>query len=60
MSVHYHPGMKDVVEDAHRRLSIGSVAHVKEERKELKQDVHMLYRLGVHLTSISYSGVTVS
>ncbi|WMV59104.1 hypothetical protein MTR67_052489 [Solanum verrucosum] len=30
-----------------------------EERKELAKDVHRLARLGVHLMSISYGGVTI-
>ena len=38
---------------------MGSVAHVKEERKELVKDVHKLARLGVCLMSILGSGVTV-
>ena len=59
MSVHYHPGKANVVADALSRLSMGSVAHVEEKRKELVKDVHRLARLGVRLTSISDSGVTV-
>ncbi|WMV41286.1 hypothetical protein MTR67_034671 [Solanum verrucosum] len=59
MSVHYHPGKTNVVADALSRLSMGSVAHVEEERKELAKDVHRLARLGVRLMSISDSGVTV-
>jgi len=35
MSVHYHPGKANVVENALSRLSMGSVAHVEEERKEI-------------------------
>ena len=35
MSVHYHPSKANVVVDTFRRLSMGSVAHVEEERKEL-------------------------
>ena len=58
MSVHYHPGKANVVVDALSRLSIGSVAHVKEERKELVKDVHRLALLGVRLMSISNSGVS--
>ena len=42
MSVHYHPGKANVVEDALSRLSMGSVAHVVEEKKELVRDVHKL------------------
>ena len=37
------------------RLSMGSVAHVEEERKELVKDVHSLARLGICLISISDS-----
>ena len=33
MSVHYHPAKANVVADALSRLSMGSVAHVEEERK---------------------------
>ncbi|KAH0633127.1 hypothetical protein KY284_035913 [Solanum tuberosum] len=59
MSVHYHPGKANVVADALSRLSMGSVAHVEEERKELARDVHRLTRLGVRLMSISDGGVTI-
>ncbi|KAH0719580.1 hypothetical protein KY285_015611 [Solanum tuberosum] len=59
MSVHYHSGKANVVADALSRLSMGSVAHVEEERKELAKDVHRLARLGVLLMSISDGGVTV-
>ena len=59
MSVHYHHGKVNVVADVLSRLSMGSVAHVEEERKELVQDVHELARLGVPLISISYNGVIV-
>ncbi|KAH0682737.1 hypothetical protein KY285_020250 [Solanum tuberosum] len=59
MSVHYHPGKANVVADALSRLSMGSVAHVEEERKELAKDVHRLARLGVRLMSISDGGVMV-
>ena len=41
-SVHYHPGKANVVADALSRLSIGSVAHVEEERKELVKDAHRI------------------
>ena len=59
MSVHYHHGKANVVPGALSRLSMGSVAHVEEERKELARDVHRLARLGVRLMSISDGGVTV-
>ena len=59
MSVHCHPCKENVVPDALNILSIGSVAHVEEERKEIMKDVHRLTRLGVRLMSISDSGVIV-
>ena len=52
MNVSYHPGKANVVADALSILSMGSVAHVEEERKELVKDVHRLARLGVRLMSI--------
>ena len=58
MSVHYHPGKANVVADALSKLSMGSVAHVDDERKELVKDVHRLARLGVRLMRISDSGMT--
>ena len=57
MSVHYDLGKLNVVVDALRRLSRGSVDYVEEERKELVKDVHMLAHLGVRVISISNSGV---
>ena len=45
MSVLYHPGKANVVADALSRFSIGSVAHVEDEKKELVRDVHRLARL---------------
>ncbi|KAH0743187.1 hypothetical protein KY290_031180 [Solanum tuberosum] len=59
MSVYYHPGKANVVADALSTLSMGSVAHVEEEKKELAKDVNRLARLGVRLMSISNGGVTV-
>ena len=59
ISVHYHPGKANVIANSLSRLSICSVAHVGDERKELVKDVHRLARLGVLLMSISNNGVTV-
>ena len=47
MSVYYHPCKANVVADDLSRLSMGSVAHVEEERKDLVKDVHRLACLGV-------------
>ncbi|WMV32696.1 hypothetical protein MTR67_026081 [Solanum verrucosum] len=51
MNVLYHPSKASVVADALSRLSIGTVAHVEEERKELAKDVYRLGRLGVCLST---------
>ena len=59
MSVNYYSGKNNIVKNALSILSMGSVAHVREERKELAKEVHRIARLGVHLMSISYGGVTV-
>ena len=59
MSVHYNRGKANVIKDALSRLSMYSVAHVDEERKELFKDVHGISRLGICLMSISYNGVTI-
>ena len=59
MSVRYHPGKTTVVENSLRRLSMGTVAQVEEERKALVKDVHKLARLRVLLVRISDNGVTV-
>ena len=52
MSVHYHPCKANVVADALRKLTMGNVAHVKEEMKDLVKDSHILARLGVRFMSI--------
>lgn len=49
MTVHYHPAKANLVEDDHRSLFMGSVAHFKEERNEQAKNVHRLGSLGVHL-----------
>ena len=56
MSVHYHSGKANVVADALRILTIGSVSHAEEERKELVKVVHRISCLVVRLMSISDSG----
>jgi len=49
MSVLYHLGKVNVVVDALSRMSMGSVAHVEKDKKELAHEVHHLARLGVRL-----------
>ena len=59
MSVHYYPNKVNVVEDTLRRLSMGSVAHVENERKEIAKVFQRRRLLGVRVISISYGGVIV-
>lgn len=49
MSVFYHPGKANVVADSLSRLSMGSVAYVENDKKELVREVHRLTKLGVRL-----------
>ena len=56
MNVHYHPCKANIVTDALSRLSMGSIAHVEVEKKELAKDVHRLARLGLRLVDTT-SGV---
>ena len=49
MSVLYHPGKTNVVADLLSRMTMGSLSHVEEAKKDLVKDVHRLARLGVRL-----------
>ena len=59
MSVHYHPGKSNVVAGALSRLSMGSVSHIDDEKKELVKGVHQFARLGVRLVDTLSRGVSV-
>ncbi|WMV18906.1 hypothetical protein MTR67_012291 [Solanum verrucosum] len=59
MSVFYQPDKANVVADALSWLSIGSVSHIKKDKKELVQDVHRLAWLGVQLVDSTKGGVMV-
>src|SRR5688572_1489441 len=59
MSVLYHSGKANVVADALSRLSMSSVSHVEDGKKELVCDVHRLARLGVRLVDSSDGSVTI-
>ena len=48
MSDLYHPGKANVVLDALSQLSMVSVDHVPDDKKELVNEVHRLDWLGVH------------
>ena len=58
MNVHYHPGKAIIVDDALRRMSMGSTTHVEDEKKELEKDVHRLARLGVRLVDSTSGSVS--
>ena len=49
MSVIYHPDKANVVADSLSRMTMVSVSHVDEAKKDLVKDVHRLDRLGVRL-----------
>ncbi|KAH0709715.1 hypothetical protein KY284_011142 [Solanum tuberosum] len=59
MSVLYHPSKANVFVDTLSRMSMNSVAHVEDEKKELVRDVHRLAQLGVQLVDSTEGGVMV-
>ena len=42
MCVPYHPGKANVVMDALRRITMGSVSHVEEAKKDLVNNFHRM------------------
>ena len=60
MCIVYHPGKANVVVDSLYRLSMGSTAHVEEEKRELAKYVHRLARLGVRLMYSTEGGIVVT
>lgn len=59
MNVLYHPFKANLVVDDLSWLSMGSVAHVEKERKELGKDVHRLACFGVGFRDMSDGGMLV-
>ena len=59
MNVHYHPGKAKVVDDSLSRLSMGSVSHIDDEKKELVKELHQFARFGVRLVDTPSGGVSV-
>ena len=57
MSVLYNPGKANVVMDALNHLSMGSVSHVYESKKDLVKYFHWLSRLGVRLEDSPNGGL---
>lgn len=59
MSSLYQPDKANVVVDYLSRLSMGSVAHLEDEKKYFVCDFHRLARLGVQLVDSTNGGVMV-
>ena len=60
MSVLHHPVKTNVVTDALGRMTMGSVSHIEEAKKDLVNDVHSLARLGVVLEDSMNGGFVVN
>ena len=59
MSILYHPSNENIVADAMSRKTMGSVAHVPDDKKVLVKEVHKLARLGVRLEDCTNRGSIV-
>ena len=59
MSVLYQPGKANVVADALSRMTMGSVSHLDEAKKDLAREVHRLSRLGVRFECSPDGGAKV-
>ena len=60
MSILYHSYKYNVVFDYLNCLSIGSTAHVEEEKRELAKDVHKHSCFGVRLMDLTERGIVVT
>ncbi|WMV25255.1 hypothetical protein MTR67_018640 [Solanum verrucosum] len=56
MSFLYHPGKVNVVAEALSQLTVGSVAHIEDSKKELVRDIHRLDRMGDRFVDSSKGG----
>ena len=59
VNILYHPGKANVVADALSRRSMGSLAHVEPEKRQLARDIHQLASLGVRLVDSEDGGVVI-
>ena len=59
MNILYHPRKISVGSDALKRFSMGSTAHLEEDKKELATDVNRLACLGVLLMDSTEGGKVV-
>ena len=60
MSILHNPGKANVVYDDINMLSIGSITHVEEEKRELAKEMHILTHLGVRLMDSTKEGIVVT
>ena len=60
MSIFYHPDKVNVVADSLSRLSMGSTAHVEEEKRELAKYLQRLACLGVRFMVSTVGGIVVT
>ena len=59
INILYHPGKANMVMVTLCRMTIGSVSHIDEAKKDLVRVVHRLARLGVRLEDSSDGGFMV-
>jgi len=59
MSVLYHSGKANIVADALSQLSMGSISHIEDSKKEMAQAIHQLATLGICLVDSSEGGICV-
>ncbi|WMV49641.1 hypothetical protein MTR67_043026 [Solanum verrucosum] len=59
MSVIYHLDKVNVVADTLSKLSMNSVSHIEDDKKEIVCDLHMFVHLGVSLIDFKNGGVIV-
>ena len=59
MNVHYHPVKANVVANALRRMIMGSIDNVEDDKKDLTKEVQRLTRPGVRLVDSTSWGVSV-
>ncbi|XP_070007835.1 uncharacterized protein [Nicotiana sylvestris] len=59
VNILYHLGKANVIADALGRQSMGSVAHVEAEKRQLTKEIHQLACLGVRLVDYGNGGVVL-
>lgn len=59
MSVLYYPDKANVVTDALSRVSLGSMAHVADGKREFVKDVHWLTHFRVRVSGSYQGGIHV-